>query len=114
MGATKQNEAANGRANPAPSAPVARHIERVESGFRELRPSGRRNPFLTPFPDRESSKFPFSLSRARRDCPKTFHLSYSYATPCGPALLVTQDPSETWAALGFCSAKTLVVLRARV
>jgi Protein of unknown function (DUF2380) len=31
----------------------------------------RRNPFLTPFPDRESSKFPFSLARARRDCPKT-------------------------------------------
>jgi hypothetical protein len=29
------------------------------------RPSGRRNPFLIPFPDRESSKFPFSLARAR-------------------------------------------------
>jgi hypothetical protein len=52
---------------PAPSvlppcrsgAPVARHIERVESGFRELSATttGRRNPFLTPFPDRESSKF---------------------------------------------------------
>src|SRR5271166_1336286 len=24
------------------------------------------------------------------------HLSYSYASPCGPALLVTQDPSETF------------------
>src|ERR1700681_3340798 len=23
------------------------------------------------------------------------HLSYSYALPCGPALLVTQDPKET-------------------
>src|SRR2546430_4055295 len=23
------------------------------------------------------------------------HLSYSYAPPCGPALLVTQDPSRT-------------------
>src|SRR6202023_1778399 len=26
------------------------------------------------------------------------HLSYSYASPCGPALLVTQDPSATLAA----------------
>jgi hypothetical protein len=26
------------------------------------RPSGRRNPFLTPFPDRESSKFPLLLA----------------------------------------------------
>src|SRR5260370_15732268 len=25
------------------------------------------------------------------------HLSYSYASPCGPALLVTQDPSATLA-----------------
>jgi hypothetical protein len=25
------------------------------------------------------------------------HLSYSYAPPCGPALLVTQDPSATLA-----------------
>ena len=50
-----------------PSAPVARRVERVESGFRELSattPSGRRNPFLTPFPDRESSKFTFTLARA--------------------------------------------------
>jgi hypothetical protein len=48
------------RANPAPSASVARHIERVESGFRELSAT----PFLTPFPDRESSKFTFTLARA--------------------------------------------------
>src|SRR5260370_38270183 len=38
-------------ANRAPSAPVARRTERVESGFRELSattpPSGRRNLFLT-------------------------------------------------------------------
>src|SRR5258707_13847938 len=27
--------------------------------------------------------------RPRRTC---LHLSYSYASPCGPALLVTQDP----------------------
>jgi DNA-binding transcriptional LysR family regulator len=30
-------------------------------------PPGRRNPFLTPFPDRESSKFTFTLARARVD-----------------------------------------------
>ena len=24
------------------------------------------------------------------------HLSYSYAAPCGPALLVTQDPTRKW------------------
>src|SRR5271165_6964965 len=29
---------------------------------------------------------------------RTFlHLSYSYASPCGPALLVTQDPSRPYA-----------------
>src|SRR6201997_2973451 len=35
------------------------------------------------------------------------HLSYSCASPCGPALLVTQDPSPTsWPQL-FCNAHTL-------
>src|ERR1700738_4721535 len=36
--------------------------------------------------------------RSAPDCRprRTFlHLSYSYAPPCGPALLVTQDPSAT-------------------
>src|ERR1700730_777311 len=39
--------------------------------------------------------------RSAPDCRprRTFlHLSYSYAPPCGPALLVTQDPSATLAA----------------
>src|ERR1700738_4185811 len=35
------------------------------------------------------------------------HLSYSYASPCGPALLVTQDPCATsppvW---GYCQKAT--------
>src|SRR6202011_2149506 len=31
------------------------------------------------------------------------HLSYSYAPPSGPALLVTQDPSATWAAQIFAA-----------
>src|SRR5271157_454729 len=32
------------------------------------------------------------------DARRTYlHLSYSYASPCGPALLVTQDPSATLA-----------------
>jgi hypothetical protein len=38
--------------------------------------------------------------RSAPDCRprRTFlHLSYSYAPPCGPALLVTQDPSATLA-----------------
>jgi hypothetical protein len=37
-------------------------------------------------------------SRSTPDCRprRTYlHLSYSYAAPCGPALLVTQDPSPT-------------------
>src|ERR1700737_3161498 len=36
--------------------------------------------------------------RSAPDCRprRTFlHLSYSYASPCGPALLVTQDPNQT-------------------
>jgi hypothetical protein len=40
-------------------------VSRADSANRPLpRPSGRRNPFLTPFPDRESSKFTFTLARA--------------------------------------------------
>src|SRR4029077_19241441 len=38
--------------------------------------------------------------RSAPDCrPRrtSLHLSYSYAPPCGPALLVTQDPSATLA-----------------
>jgi hypothetical protein len=37
--------------------------------------------------------------RSTPDCrtQRTFlHLSYSYAAPCGPALLVTQDPGRTF------------------
>ena len=42
-------------------------VSRADSANCPLpRPSGRRNPFLTPFPDRESSKFTFTLARARR------------------------------------------------
>src|SRR6476620_2035383 len=37
--------------------------------------------------------------RARRAC---LHLSYSYAAPIGTAILVTQDPSRTPAALFCC------------
>src|ERR1700737_1006197 len=29
------------------------------------------------------------------------HLSYSYASPCGPALLVTQDPLRTYPVLAL-------------
>jgi hypothetical protein len=47
---------------PAPSAPVARHIERVESGFREL--SAIRFP-IARVPSSHSA------SRARRDCAGT-------------------------------------------
>src|SRR6516225_2419214 len=28
------------------------------------------------------------------------HLSYSYASPCGPAMLVTHDPERTFAPVG--------------
>jgi hypothetical protein len=38
-------------------------VSRADSANCPLpRPSGRRNPFLTPFPDRESSKFTFTLA----------------------------------------------------
>src|ERR1700681_4106615 len=33
------------------------------------------------------------------------HLSYSYASPCGPALLVTQDPNRSFASKRpFCGS----------
>jgi hopanoid C-3 methylase HpnR len=39
-------------------------VSRADSANCPLpRPCGRRNPFLTPFPDRESSKFTFTLAR---------------------------------------------------
>ena len=41
---------------------------------------------------------PPAVLRSTPDCrPRRafLHLSYSYASPCGPALLVTQDPQET-------------------
>src|SRR5271167_3755788 len=36
------------------------------------------------------------------------HLSYSYASPCGPALLVTQDPLRPSAVQLCCAAKSLL------
>src|SRR5436305_2048384 len=51
--------------------------------------------------------------RQEPDCRprRTFlHLSYSYATPFGPAILVTQDPNQTSAVRGSLSAYS----RARV
>src|SRR6476620_6658597 len=44
--------------------------------------------------------------RSAPDCRprRTFlHLSYSYATPFGPAILVTQDPTRTFCAVADCS-----------
>src|SRR6516164_5661629 len=41
------------------------------------------------------------------------HLSYSYATPFGPAILVTQGPQQTLAGL-FCCAAQHSSLHARV
>src|SRR5262245_26657333 len=35
------------------------------------------------------------------------HLSYSYAAPFGPAILVTQDPNRTLATYFCCDAKRL-------
>src|SRR5436305_10730290 len=35
------------------------------------------------------------------------HLSYSYASPFGPAILVTHDPQRSLARLKFCTAVTL-------
>src|SRR5271169_6769575 len=34
------------------------------------------------------------------------HLAYSYASPFGPALLVTQDPLRSWGEKRWCSAAT--------
>jgi hypothetical protein len=43
---------------------LGKHFRENSANCPLPRPSGRRNPFLTPFPDRESSKFPFTLARA--------------------------------------------------
>src|SRR6202011_3212515 len=57
-----------------------------------------RNPFPT-FPQRSPPSLLTTAAcgglRSTPDCrPRRaiLHLSYSYASPCGPALLVTQDP----------------------
>ena len=62
-----------------------------------------RNPVLA-FPQRSPPLLLTTAAcgglRSTPDCRprRTFlHLSYSYAPPCGPALLVTQDPSATLA-----------------
>jgi len=56
---------------------------------RELNPLDRYKRFQITF------SFPFSgFILAQR---RTYlHLSYSYAAPCGPALLVSQDPTRKW------------------
>src|SRR5258708_39090685 len=49
--------------------------------------------------------------RSTPDCRprRTFlHLSYSYAPPCGPALLVTQRPIRDMGGSFFCDAQPLL------
>src|ERR1700730_4368415 len=50
--------------------------------------------------------------RSTPDCrPRrtSLHLSYSCATPCGPAILVTQDPKRSCAASLLCCTTTLMM-----
>src|SRR6202040_1899955 len=70
------------RANPAPSAPVARHIERVESGFRELSATAPvRSPKSVPDTVSRSREFQVHIHpRARvdtvQDCPESWVLNF--------------------------------------
>src|ERR1700720_3121245 len=74
-----------------------------------------RNPVPT-FPQRSPPSLLTTAAcgglRSTPDCrPRrtSLHLSYSCATPCGPAILVTQDPKRSCAASLLCCTTTLTM-----
>src|SRR5262245_25437339 len=54
--------------------------------------------------DRSSSRWLGISDLISEPAGPSLHLQYSYAAPCGPALLVTQDPFETLPQMDRCMA----------